>query len=105
MCAAAGCIGMAGFLPNWLDIAPRHSAVLVGISNTIATIPGIAGVANTGWLIDTTGTYSSTFLLTAAVCVGGALFYLVFGSAQPIEGLEITPEPVEIAVQRNQKLE
>jgi ACS family sodium-dependent inorganic phosphate cotransporter len=90
VCAATGClgIGMAGFAPNWLDVAPRHSAVLVGISNTIATIPGIAGVAITGWLIDTTGTYSSTFLLTAAVCVGGALFYLVFGSARPIEDLE-----------------
>jgi ACS family sodium-dependent inorganic phosphate cotransporter len=112
VCAATGClgIGMAGFLPNWLDIAPRHSAVLVGISNTIATIPGIAGVAITGWLIDTTGTYSSAFLLTAAVSVGGAMFYLLFGSARPIDGLEIAArdqgkKPVEITVQRNQKLE
>lgn len=105
VCAATGClcIGMAGFAPNWLDIAPRHSAVLVGISNTIATIPGIAGVAITGWLIDTTGTYSSAFLLTAAVCVGGALFYSLFGSAQPIEGLEIRQEPVEISGRGNQE--
>jgi hypothetical protein len=44
-------------------------------------------------LIDTTGTYSSAFLLTAAVSVGGALFYSLFGSAQPIEGLEIRQEP------------
>jgi MFS transporter, ACS family, solute carrier family 17 (sodium-dependent inorganic phosphate cotransporter), other len=103
VCAATGClgIGMAGFLPNWLDIAPRHSAVLVGISNTIATIPGIAGVAITGWLVDTTGTYSSAFLLTAAVSVGGAIFYLLFGSARPLDDLKIAArdqgqQPVEI---------
>jgi MFS transporter, ACS family, solute carrier family 17 (sodium-dependent inorganic phosphate cotransporter), other len=87
VCAATGCmgIGMAGYLPNWLDIAPRHSAVLVGMSNTIATIPGIAGVAITGWLIDTTGTYSSAFLVTGAICIGGALFYFLFGSATPLQ--------------------
>ena len=108
VCAATGCLGlgMAGFLPNWLDIAPRHSAVLVGISNTIATIPGIAGVAITGWLVDTTGTYSSAFLLTAVVSVGGAMFYLLFGSGRPLDGLETEArdhgqEPAEITVQRN----
>jgi len=91
VCAATACVGilMSTFLPNALDIAPGHSAVLVGISNTIATIPGIAGVAITGWLIDTSGTYASAFLLTAAVCVGGALFYLLCGSARPIDLTEI----------------
>jgi ACS family sodium-dependent inorganic phosphate cotransporter len=108
VCAATGClgIGMAGFLPNWLDIAPRRSAVLVGVSNTIATIPGILGVAITGWLVDTTGTYSSAFLLTAALSVGGAVFYLLFGSARPLDCLEIdTPDQgqksVAITVQRS----
>jgi ACS family sodium-dependent inorganic phosphate cotransporter len=80
--------------------------VLVGISNTIATIPGIAGVAITGWLVDTTGTYSSAFLLTAVVSVGGAMFYLLFGSGRPLDGLETEArdhgqEPAEITVQRN----
>ena len=34
---------MAGFNINHLDIAPRLSGVLLGISNTAATIPGIIG--------------------------------------------------------------
>jgi ACS family sodium-dependent inorganic phosphate cotransporter len=91
MCAATGClgIGMAGFLPNILDIAPRHSAVLVGVSNTIATVPGIVGVAVTGWLIDATGTYASAFLLTAGVCIVGALFYFMFGRAEPLDVGEV----------------
>jgi len=88
VCAATATLGIAwsGFPANWMDVAPRHAAVLAGISNTIATIPGIAGVAITGWLIDTTGTYSSAFLLTSAVCIVGALFYFVCSSVKQLDG-------------------
>jgi ACS family sodium-dependent inorganic phosphate cotransporter len=59
--------------------------VLVGVSNTLATVPGVAGVAITGWLVDRTGTYSATFTLTAAVAILGALIYITFGSAKRID--------------------
>lgn len=36
-------LGMAGFNINHLDIAPRYAGVLMGISNTAATIPGFIG--------------------------------------------------------------
>jgi ACS family sodium-dependent inorganic phosphate cotransporter len=81
--ALASC--WSGFAPNMLDIAPRHGAVLIGVSNTLATIPGVAGVAITGWLLDRTGNYSTTFTLTAAIAVFGALVYFVFGSADQID--------------------
>ena len=54
---------------------PRHAAQITGLSNTIATIPGIVGVAVTGWLLDATGSYAAIFVLTAAVCGMGALAY------------------------------
>ena len=65
-----------------------------------------ASVAITGWIVDTTGTYSSAFLLTAAVSVSGAIFYLLFGSARPLDALNIAArdqgqKPIEITVQRN----
>ena len=87
VCAATGALGIcwSGFAPNLLDIAPRHCAVLVGVSNTLATVPGVAGVAITGWLVDRTGTYSATFTLTAAVAILGALIYFIFGSAKRID--------------------
>jgi MFS transporter, ACS family, solute carrier family 17 (sodium-dependent inorganic phosphate cotransporter), other len=87
VCAATGALGIcwSGFAPNMLDIAPRHCAVLIGVSNTLATIPGVAGVAITGWLLDRTGSYSATFTLTAAVAVLGAVVYLIFGSAKPMD--------------------
>lgn len=87
VCGATGALGMtwSGYAPNMLDIAPRHAPVIGGFSNTVATIPGIAGVALTGWIVETSGTYTAAFVLAAAVCVSGALFYAAFGSATPIE--------------------
>ena len=87
VCLAAGslAIGWSGFPANMLDVAPRHAAVLISVSNTFATIPGIAGVAIAGWIVDTTGTFSAAFLLTAIISVGGSLFYFVFGDAQRLD--------------------
>jgi len=84
MCGATGtlalCVG--GFTPNGFDIAPRYADVIFGISNTFATVPGIVGVAVTGWLVQRTGSYSAPFAVTAAVAVGGALVFLKFGSGR-----------------------
>jgi hypothetical protein len=55
------------------DIAQRHSALILGFSKTIATIPGIVGVTVTGWLLDVTGTYSAAFVLTAGISVLSAV--------------------------------
>jgi len=87
VCLATGSLGIcwSGFAPNMLDIAPRHCAVLIAVSNTLATIPGVAGVAITGWLLDRTGSYSTTFTLTAAIAAVGALVYFIFGSAEQLE--------------------
>ena len=86
LCAATGALGCTwcGYAPSLLDLAPRHSALLFGFSNTLATIPGIVGVAVTGWLVDVTGTYSSTFVLTACISVAGAAVFAAFFSARPI---------------------
>ena len=62
-------------MSSYLDIAPRHGAVLFGFGNTFATIPGIVGVAVTGWLVDVTGTYTAAFALTAIVSAAGALIF------------------------------
>lgn len=81
LCAATGALGCtwSGFAASFLDVAPRHGAVLYGFSNTFATIPGVIGVAVTGWLVDVTGTYSAAFLLTASISVlGAAVFGLCF---------------------------
>ena len=84
MCCATGtsACAMSGFAPNCFDIAPKYADVIWGISNTFATLPGIVGIYVTGWLVDRTGTFGAPFVLTAAVSLFGAAFYLVFGSGR-----------------------
>jgi len=74
----------AGFASNHLDISPRHAGAIFGISNTAGTLPGIIGVALTGFLVDATGSYASAFYVTAGVYLVGLLVYLVFGSGRKI---------------------
>jgi MFS transporter, ACS family, solute carrier family 17 (sodium-dependent inorganic phosphate cotransporter), other len=77
-------ISWAGHSPNILDVAGRHSAMLMSISNTIGQIPGIFGVWITGWLIDATGSYVAPILLVAAVCITGATVYIGFAQARSL---------------------
>jgi MFS transporter, ACS family, solute carrier family 17 (sodium-dependent inorganic phosphate cotransporter), other len=86
LCGAAGALACvsAGHMPIYLDIAPRGCAVLWAFGNSFATIPGIVGVAITGWLVDITGTYSAAFVLTALVSTIGALSFGCLADARPI---------------------
>jgi ACS family sodium-dependent inorganic phosphate cotransporter len=84
ICGASGIISLclSGFGANPFDVAPRYADVVWGISNTGGTMPGIIGVAVTGWLLDRTGSYSTPFTLTAIVGFVGALFYWRFASGE-----------------------
>jgi MFS transporter, ACS family, solute carrier family 17 (sodium-dependent inorganic phosphate cotransporter), other len=86
MCGALGFLALtwSGFVPNHLDIAPRYADILMGITNTAGTIPGIIGVFVTGWLVDTTGTFSAPFLVAAGINIFGALVWLAFGTAERV---------------------
>ena len=86
MCGALAFIALtfSGYVPNFLDIAPRYADVLVGISNTFATIPGIVGVAMAGWLLDQTGSYAGVFVTVAAVQVFGAIIWLVYATGEQV---------------------
>ena len=68
MSLALGSSGLvvAGFLSNHLDIAPNYAGILMGITNTAGTVPGIIAplvaklIANAvshvlGWPLSTAG--------------------------------------------------
>ena len=74
----------AGFTPNHLEIAPRYADVLLGLTNTFGTLPGIIGVAITGWLVDLTGTYDAAFVLAAALNVSGAVVWLLWATSERV---------------------
>src|SRR5215469_12123296 len=80
--ACSGAMGLAAFGINHLDVGPRYAGVLMGISNTCATVPGIVGVAATGFILRATGSFASVFYLTAGVYAAGLLFYLAWASGK-----------------------
>ena len=78
--AAANGLGLAAYGVNHLDVGPTYAGVLMGISNTIAAIPGIIGVAVTGFIVQASGSFAAVFYLIAAVDVIGLLGYLRWAS-------------------------
>ena len=57
---------------------------LLGITNTVGTIPGIVGVALTGWLVETTGSYDSVFMMVACVNLVGVVVWLLFAKGEKL---------------------
>ncbi|MBL8267621.1 MFS transporter [Steroidobacter sp.] len=85
MATMLGGAGVAGAYAGPLDIAPRHAGVLIGFVNTIGTLPGVAGITITGWLVDRTHSYATAFLVAAILGLCGTVYYLRYASAEPLE--------------------
>ncbi|CEL99450.1 unnamed protein product [Vitrella brassicaformis CCMP3155] len=82
----------AGFWTNMIDIAPHHAGQLMGVSNTLATLPGIFGNVATQYLLDlkiypassTESNWSLVFNVAVVLYLIGALVYACLGSDIPI---------------------
>lgn len=48
-----GAFAWSGFAVNHLDVAPQYASILMGISNTFATVPGIVSPLLTGFIVTT----------------------------------------------------
>jgi ACS family sodium-dependent inorganic phosphate cotransporter len=80
--AAANGLGLAAYGVNHLDVGPTYAGVLMGISNTIAAIPGIIGVAITGFIVQASGSFAAVFYLIAAIDAIGLVGYLRWASGE-----------------------
>jgi len=69
-----------GYAVNHLDVAPRYAGTLMGLSNTAGTVPGIVGVAVSGFILAWTDSWLLVFQTAAAVYLFGMVFYLRFAS-------------------------
>jgi MFS transporter, ACS family, solute carrier family 17 (sodium-dependent inorganic phosphate cotransporter), other len=74
--------GVAGFAANHLDIAPRYAGILMGLSNTFAQLPGIVGVALTGFIVNMTHSFGGVFYLIAFIYMTGMICYLKMGGGE-----------------------
>ncbi|GFR81804.1 vesicular glutamate transporter [Elysia marginata] len=79
-----GGFAWSGFSVNHLDIAPQFASILMGLSNTFATLPGIISPALTSVVVENESSSSQwqiVFYLAAVIYGIGAVLYAVFGSA------------------------
>lgn len=79
---AMSSLGLSGQGVNHLDVGPRYAGVLMGITNTVATIPGIVGVAAAGFIWRATGSFAAVFYVIAAVYLIGLVGYDLWGSGE-----------------------
>ena len=71
-----------GFGVNHLDIAPKGAGVIMGLSNTAGTLPGIIGVYISGMILEATGSWALVFQTASGVLLFGLVFYVIFASAE-----------------------
>ncbi|KRT78806.1 membrane transporter [Oryctes borbonicus] len=72
----------SGFMTNHIDIANNYAGTLMGMTNTIATIPGIVGPLFVGMLIDddpSIKSWSIIFYVTIGFFIIEILVYTLFG--------------------------
>jgi ACS family sodium-dependent inorganic phosphate cotransporter len=86
MCCSLGLLSfvLSGFATNHLDVAPRYADVLLGITNTAGTIPGIIGVLITGYLVEQTGSFDVAFALASGIFIFGAVVFLIFSTGKKL---------------------
>ncbi|XP_065583543.1 sialin-like [Artemia franciscana] len=79
-----GGFAWAGFSVNHLDIAPKYASLLMGLSNTFATIPGIISPGLTGIIVQDkeAESWHIVFYISAAIYLLGGIFYLIFASGE-----------------------
>ena len=78
-----GSLAQSGFMANILDIAPRHAGIVLGISNTMATLPGILCNISTGLMLDDGLGWAPVFAIGAVLELTGAIVFVSYARATP----------------------
>ncbi|XP_062375636.1 sialin [Sardina pilchardus] len=85
--SSLGGLSASGFNINHLDIAPSYAGILLGITNSFATIPGMVGpvIARALTKSNTIEEWRTVFYISAGINLFGAGFFTLFGqgSVQP----------------------
>lgn len=90
---ALSSFALSGLYCTHQDISREYASILLGITNTVGAVPGIVGVALTGYLLDTTHSWSiSLFAPSIFFYLTGTAVWLAFASSEPQEFSKSEPE-------------
>ncbi|KAI4376701.1 hypothetical protein MLD38_014435 [Melastoma candidum] len=75
---------LSGLYCTHQDMSPEYASILLGITNTVGAVPGIIGVALTGYLLDSTHSWSiSLFAPSIFFYLTGTVVWLALASSKP----------------------
>lgn len=74
----------SGYLTNLIDIAPHYAGALMGISNTVATVPGIVANVLAGEMLASYGDWRPVFGVAVGVLFGGLVAFLLLAKGHPV---------------------
>ncbi|XP_069945366.1 putative inorganic phosphate cotransporter [Cherax quadricarinatus] len=99
LCVAVGLNGAvySGYMSSHQDLSPNLAGSLLGLTNTVATIPGFVSPVVTGSITDgneTVSAWRTVFLISAGTYLVTNTFYLVFISADVQPWNEQQPKKV-----------
>ncbi|CAN6205081.1 unnamed protein product [Urochloa humidicola] len=81
---ALSSFAFSGLYCTHQDISREYASILLGITNTVGAVPGIVGVALTGYLLDSTHSWSiSLFVPSIFFYLTGTVVWLAFASSEP----------------------
>ncbi|KAF7149447.1 hypothetical protein RHSIM_Rhsim03G0252700 [Rhododendron simsii] len=81
---ALSSFALSGLYCTHQDISPEYASILLGITNTVGAVPGIVGVALTGYLLDSTHSWGmSLFAPSIFFYLTGTIVWLAFASSKP----------------------
>eukprot|EP00878_Enallax_costatus_P007855 GHUV01008220.1.p1 GENE.GHUV01008220.1~~GHUV01008220.1.p1 ORF type:complete len:452 (+),score=188.23 GHUV01008220.1:873-2228(+) len=77
---------LAGLYCTHQDLSPKYSSAMLGLTNTSGAVPGILGVAFTGYLYDKFGSWPvALFYPTIFFLLTGAAVYTFLGSNDAVD--------------------
>ncbi|XP_034579442.1 probable anion transporter 5, chloroplastic isoform X3 [Setaria viridis] len=90
---ALSSFAFSGLYCTHQDISHEYASILLGITNTAGAVPGIVGVALTGYLLDSTHSWSiSLFAPSIFFYLTGTAVWLAFASSEPQDFSKSGPE-------------
>ncbi|XP_055373407.1 sialin-like [Condylostylus longicornis] len=97
-----GAFAWSGFAVNHLDVAPQYASIIMGITNTFGTIPGIISPLITGYIVQNQNAeeWKIVFYISASVYIVGAIIYWCWASGELQEWAK-TPEQISLEKQTN----
>jgi len=87
-------LSWSGCGANHIDLAPHYAGTVMGLTNTLATVPGFLGPEVVGALTyheSTRAQWQKVFYIAAAVYGFGAAIFVVFGSGE-LQDWAVVPE-------------